>query len=336
MYQFKPAVNGAQTKVQQIVYTIIMDIEKGVLEKNAQLPSINDFSRQYAVARDTVEKSYRLLKKEGYIASVASKGYFVLGKKDTKLRILFVFNKVSSYKKNIFESFIQTLGDRARVDIQVFHYNPKLFKEIIENNLGRYHYYVIMPHFFHHTRKEEYLSVIRQIPKEALVVLDKGLQELKENHITVYQDFKQDIYDTFSSALDLFEKYKRLCIIFPTHSNHPLEIVEGTSHFCVRQQKLLSVIDTVEREELQAGTAYIVISESDLAKLLKKIKSSGMVLGKDIGVISFNETELKDLLDITVITTDFEEMGRTAANLVLSKKAVQLRNPFKMIRRHSL
>ena len=336
MYQFKPAARTAQTKVQQIVHTIIMDIEKGILAKNTQLPSINDFSRQYAVARDTVEKSYKQLKEQGYIASVASKGYYVLGKQESKLRILFIFNKISTYKKSVFEGFLQILGEHSRVDFQVHHYNPKLLKEIIENNLGKYHYYVIMPHFFHHVKTEEYLQVIKQIPGDALVLLDKAVPELQENHIAVYQDFKQDIYDALLSALDLFEKYKRLCIIFPSHSNHPMEIVEGASYFCVEHRKSLAVVDSIEREELVAGTAYIVISESDLAKLLKRIKLTGLELGKDIGVISFNETELKDLLDITVITTDFEGMGRTAANLILEKSVSRLRNPFKMIRRKSL
>jgi hypothetical protein len=39
---------------------------------------------------------------------------------------------------------------------------------------------------------------------------------------------------------------------------------------------------------------------------------------------------------MTVITAGFKDMGRTAANLILSKKASQLRNPFKMIRRKAL
>lgn len=336
MYQYKPSARTAQTKVQQIVHTIIMDIEKGLLEKNAQLPSINDFSRQYAVARDTVEKSYKELKAQGYIASVASKGYFVVGKKEAKLRILFVLNKVSSYKKFVYESFLQTIGEDVIVDIQVHHYNPKTLRDIIENNLGKYHYYVIMPHFFHHVKKEEYLDIIKKIPGEALVLLDKAVPEMKQDHIAVYQDFKQDIYEALVSALDLLEKYKRLSIVFPSHSNHPMEIVEGASYFCVEQRKSLSVIDSIDREDLSPGTAYIVTSESDLAKLLKKIKGSGLELGKDVGVISFNETELKDLLDITVITTDFEEMGRTAARLILSNQISQLRNPFRMIRRKSL
>ena len=71
----------------------------------------------------------------------------MLGKKEEKLKILFIFNKISSYKKNTYYSFLQTLGNRAKVDIQVHHYDAVLFKEIIEQKLGKYHYYVVMPHF---------------------------------------------------------------------------------------------------------------------------------------------------------------------------------------------
>lgn len=84
------------------------------------------------------------------------------------------------------------------------------------------------------------------------------------------------------------------------------------------------------------GTLYILLTESDLAFLYKKIKESTFRLGKDIGILSFNETVLKELLDITVVTTDFEEMGRSAAQLVLTGQTLQKRNPITFIRRKSL
>jgi len=41
-------------------------------------------------------------------------------------------------------------------------------------------------------------------------------------------------------------------------------------------------------------------------------------------------------LDITVITTDFEAMGRTAAQLLLEGKKEKVKNPFYLVRRGSL
>jgi DNA-binding LacI/PurR family transcriptional regulator len=57
-----------------------------------------------------------------------------------------------------------------------------------------------------------------------------------------------------------------------------------------------------------------------------------------VGIISYNETPLKEILldGITVISTDHECMGRTAARLILDKKGASVKNPFVLIRRKSL
>lgn len=321
---------------KQIAYSIRMSIEKGELPTNYQLPSINELNDQYAVSRDTIEKAYKELKKEGYIDSVQSKGFYVLGRDDNKIKILLIFNKLSSYKKIIYYSFLETLQDKAKVDLQIHHYNTQLLKEIIENNLGKYHYYVIMPHFFHHTAEEEYLNIIRQIPPEQLIILDKSLAHLGSDYSGVFQDFRQDIYKVLDGARHLLKKYQRLVIVFPSHSNHPLEIIEGASEFCVQYGKTLTVIPNADEETLIPGTVYLIISEADLAHLIKKVRNSPYVLGQEIGIISFNETILKELLDITVITTDFERMGKTAAGMILNQEFSQVTNPFFMIQRSSL
>ncbi|MEO8415557.1 MAG: winged helix-turn-helix domain-containing protein [Ginsengibacter sp.] len=132
---------------KQIAQSIGKQIEKGHLKKDFNLPSINIFSDRYAVARDTVERAYKELRKQGYITSVIGKGYYVIGKKETKIKILLVVNKLSSFKKIIYYSFLHRLGEKAIVDLQIHHYNPLHLKKIVESSLGKYDYYVIMPHF---------------------------------------------------------------------------------------------------------------------------------------------------------------------------------------------
>jgi DNA-binding LacI/PurR family transcriptional regulator len=134
----------------------------------------------------------------------------------------------------------------------------------------------------------------------------------------------------------LLKKYKRLIIVFPFQSNHPRDIIEGCFEFCLKHQKTFSVVSSLDKEEPQAGTAYIVTAESDLAQLIKKSKDAHLHTGKEVGIISFNETVLKELLEITVITTDFEAMGKTAATMLLNKESRQVKNPFRMIVRKSL
>lgn len=320
---------------KQIVQFIADKIERDIYKKDHQLLSINEFSKQYSVARDTIERAYKVLKKEGYIVPVLSKGYFVAGKKDDKIKVLIVLNKLSSYKKIIYYSFLETLGNRAKVDLQVHHYNPTLFREIVEASMGKYHYYVVMPHFLQQAAPSDYLEVIGKIPSDGLMLLDKNLPGFP-NHMSVYQDFDRDIYDALESGIELMEKYRTVNIVFPEIINHPPGILDGARAFCKRYKKAFKVIDDVNETRLAKGSIYILTSEEDLALLIKKIRNSDLVMGKDVGIISFNETVLKELLGITVITTDFEQMGKTAAQLILNGTYGQVKNPFNMIKRNSL
>ncbi len=87
---------------------------------------------------------------------------------------------------------------------------------------------------------------------------------------------------------------------------------------------------------LQQKNAYIIIEESDLVNLVKQARDSHFTPGKDIGIISYNDTPLKDLLGITVISTDFQVMGETAAYMLLKKKREVVKNVFHFINRHSV
>jgi DNA-binding LacI/PurR family transcriptional regulator len=78
--------------------------------------------------------------------------------------------------------------------------------------------------------------------------------------------------------------------------------------------------------------------EDDLLVLLEKIKSTSLKVGKNIGIISYNETPWKSfLLDgITTISTDFKKMGEMAAHMILMNDRKQLEVPFSLILRNSL
>lgn len=336
MYKLQLNPNDKTPKYKQIVRSIVADIERMVLKKNEQLPSISELSEEYYLARDTVEKAYRELKEQGFITSVQGKGFYVNGKEHSKMRILLIFNKLSSYKKIIYYAFLKVLGEKATVDLQIHHYNARIFEEIIEKNLGKYNYYVIMPHFFPENDKALALKTLEKIPAEELVFLDKDLPEYNKPLLSVYQDFENDIFDALESAHDLLEKYQRLVLIFPSDGNYPKEIVKGFRFFCINSQKEYIIKENAFDEIPQPKTAYVVVEETDLAELIKKIRQTNYTIGQDIGIVSFNETTLKELLEITVITTDFETMGRTAAALLLDKKQIKVKNPFYIIRRKSL
>jgi DNA-binding LacI/PurR family transcriptional regulator len=57
----------------------------------------------------------------------------------------------------------------------------------------------------------------------------------------------------------------------------------------------------------------------------------------EIGIVSFNETPLKGIIapGITTVSTDFAEMGKTMAEMILNHHKLKIDNPFLMYERKS-
>ena len=325
-------------KYRQIVNAVINGIEIGTLKRDQQLPSINELSEEYYLARDTVEKAYNFLKKEGVIQAVQGKGFFIRRDGPGQLRVLLLINKFSAYKKIIYYSLVNALGHNAVVDLRIHHHSAQRFKKLLEENLGQYHYYVVMPHFYEETEQVNVVKLLEQIPANELIILDREITELHGNYSAIYQQFDRDIYEALESGLDVLEKYQKLTLVFPKEVYYPREIVRGFRNFCVHYHKEFELLDTLTGRELQTGTAYIVLEDGDLVELVRQVKQRGLKLGQDIGVLAFNETPLKEVLadGIAVISTDHEKMGETAARLILEKRHEKVKNPFQLIRRASL
>lgn len=324
-------------KYKQIVKSIIGLVERGILKQNDQLPSINELSVENYLARDTVEKAYKELKTLGVIDSVRGKGFYILNTKPTQKRVLLVMNKLSAYKKAIYESFLATLGDLATVNLHIHHGSSRIFQEILKESLGHFHYYVIMPHFYDDAIN--ILTLLHQIPAKELVLLDKEFSDLAGDYTSVYQDFTDDIYNALESGRDLLDKYKELVLIFPEDVKYPPEIMHGFRKFCAHSHKKGHIISKASDEkDLDKRRVYIVLEDLDLAELVKKSREQNLELGHDIGILSFNDTPLKEVLanGISVISTNHEQMGRTAAELILNGKIMRVKNPFGLIRRGSL
>lgn len=332
-------------KYRQIVNSIIEDIERGTVAVGQRIPSINEISEEYYLSRDTVEKAYNVLKERQIIVSAKGKGYYVARHiLPSKIQVLFLLNKLSSYKLRIYNSFVNSLGQNARVDLNIYHCDPKLFLNVLNENLGRYDHYVVMPHFkdehtIHQSTNTEVLETLRKIPEDKLLILDNYLPELKRDVASVYQDFKMDIYEALKEGHEILKRYDKLLLVYPrkTVYPYPMEIMQGFQKFCSDFHFGFEVLDEIYQDmELRAKDAYIIIEETDLVNLVKQIRDKNFVLGKDIGIISYNDTPLKDLLGITVISTDFQVMGETAAYMILKKKKELVKNVFSFINRNSV
>jgi DNA-binding transcriptional regulator YhcF (GntR family) len=336
---FEIDANRRTPKYMQIVNSVTKAIKQGKYRKGDKIFSINELSNECFLSRDTVQKAYDLLEKERIIEAVRGKGFYI-NRTDIVVpwRVLLVFNKISNYKKMIYDAFVQTMGNKATVNLKIHHGNSRIFEDIIHSDLGEYDYYVIMPHFNEQLHKAR--EVMQQIPPEQLVIIDKDLPfNSGIEYRAVYQDFEHDIMDALESGLETLRKYKKLIYVQSNTSSHRAEIMNGFCNFCRQYNFAYQVVRYMgPDEQVHPGEAYIVIEDTDLVNLIKSCAAKKLKVGKQVGIISYNESPLKEILldGISVISTDHYKMGESAARLILEQKKEKIKNPFSLTMRRSL
>jgi DNA-binding transcriptional regulator YhcF (GntR family) len=324
-------------KYQQVVATIVSDIEIGIVKLGDRIPSINETSEEYLLSRDTVEKAYKILRKRGIITSVRGKGYYVSSTgKNEERRVLLVFNKLSDHKKTIYNSFVKSVGKGFLVDLQVHNCDSRTLEKIIIENLGKYDYYVLMPHLQSET--DSVRSAINKIPKDRLILLNKDMQGITGEYSCVFEDFELDIHQALYTGISKIKKYRKLILVFPTESYYCSGIKSGFINFCQDAGFDYEVVDRISSRELSKKELYVVIEEFDLVEVIKKANAKQLQLGKHVGVIAYNDTPFKEILScgITVLSTDFNKMGATLADIIGKKITGHIKNPFKLIIRNSI
>lgn len=316
-------------KYQQLVNAINNAIANSILSKGDALPSVNKVCKEFKLSKDTVFKSYQILKEQKIIDSVPTKGYFVASA--TK-KVLLVLDTFKAYKEVLYHSFVKNLSKQIKVDVQFHHYNINNFKNIINNSLGNYYKYVVM-NFDH----KDVSKTIGVIPNENLLLIDWNIHTKKEKNY-IFQDFGTSFYNALTLHSEAISKYKKISFIFPTFTYHPIETVTFCEQFCKEKNMPFEVIENTEEFAIEKETLYISVSDRMLGEFLKQCKIKNFEPGKDVGILSYNETPMKQFIHkgISVISTDFEQMGKKAATFVNTRKSIQQFIPTSIILRNSI
>jgi len=328
---------AATPKYLQLTNAILKAIETGKIRKNDLMPSINELSYELEISRDTAEKGYKYLKKMGVLGSVPGKGYFIQNTDfHQTLKIFLLFNKLSAHKKILYDALIASLGEYAVVDFYIYNNEFGLFRKLLSDRKEDYSHYVIIPHFLEGGERAH--DIINSLPKDKLLLLDKKIPGITGEYAAVYQNFGQDIYSALEKAREQLGKYHTIKIIFPSHTYQPVEILQGCSRFCQEYAFTYKVVHSIAEEPIGEGEVYINLMEEDLVVLIERIISLRLAVGKEVGVISYNETPMKKIIlnGITTISTDFREMGIMAARQILENTHHQEEVPFYLTLRNSL
>lgn len=319
-------------KYKQIIASIEKAVVSGSLKKGDRLPSLNSIRDTHSVSRDTVLMAFNELKTRGIIESIVGKGYYLINDNfEITQKIFLLFDELNSFKEDLYSSFINSLGNEIRVDTYFHHFNMDMFRKLIQENTGLYNHYVIMPANMKHTD-----LVLKKLPEDKVYILDQTHPELSA-YSGVYQNFEKDIFNNLKQAINLIKNYTKIVLLFE-ENRQPQGIFNGFISFCRAHSIKNEVISSFKNRSLSKGEIYIIPDDKDLLRIIKKIKKDKWVISKDIGIISYNDTLLKEIVEegITTISTDFHRMGERLAKMILNKEQLQIENKSKLILRNSL
>ncbi|AZA81002.1 transcriptional regulator [Chryseobacterium lactis] len=315
---------------------IIECIEQAIISKrlfrNDRLPSVNKICMENQVSRDTVLLAYDVLKKKGIIQAIPAKGYYVRTEDFTyEKRYFLLFDELNSFKEDLLNSFLKGIGKKGHVDIFFHHFNYSMFRKLIKDNTGNYNKYIIMP-----GNVEAIEPFLESLAKDDVYIIDQMRDTLKQ-YPGIYQNFVKDIFEAMTSYSQVLQKYNHFIIVFPGEKE-PIDMVNGFVKYCETFHKNYSIISGFQRHSFRKGQMFLIPDDRQLVQAVEKCKEKKLKLGTDIGIISYNETPLKKVVEegITTLSTDFSSMGKRLAEMVIKNEKVQIENPSKLYLRKSL
>lgn len=320
-------------KSELLVQGVTQAIDQGFLKSGDQLPSINTMAQELGYARKTIVKAYELLKDKGLVASKPFKGYFIISEEtNITLRIAVVLFAFQRFQEEFYNSFRNKLGKGFRIDVFFHHNNPEVFESIFHHIHGKYGKYVIAP--IQHPR---IVSLLENIPPEKLLVVDRFVA-LPRPYSYIVQDFYENIYTSLTNLVSEIKAYRETVLFFNGSKQIPPDLIMAFEKFFVDYGINGIIKEEDESGSLQQNTLYICLTDSELMEVLQKCRMNHLVPGKDIGILSFDDHAVKEIIlgGITTISIDFKQMGSLAADQVRLGEKKQVVLPVNLYKRESL
>jgi DNA-binding transcriptional regulator YhcF (GntR family) len=317
-------------KSMQLADALGEAIANGEYKEGDALPSVNKLSSELHVSRDTVFKAFQRLKHKGAISSAPMKGYYVTKGVNNIFVLLDVF---SSYKDDFYRELTANLPLNYRLDLYFHQFNERLFNTLIFDNLGRYDLYIVTNFI-----NDVYYNILDRLDNTKVLLIDLGKFK-KDKFSYICQGFDSTLYECLDSGARKIRKYEEVRFVFPMEAEHPQSCIPFFIDFCEDNDMRYQLVRRkMEESDIVPGIAYLVARHSDVIEFVKICRAKKLKLGKDVGLITFNDTPMLEVIEngITVISTDFKQMGKLTADYIKDRKKIQTYIPTRLIVRGSL
>lgn len=300
-------------KYKAVVRFVEDRIRSGELGIGDRIPSVNAFRIRFKLSRSSIFLAMDELKSRGIIEAEPAVGYYVRSAQiEVQEKILLLFNEFNAFKEELYLSFLDAIGSDASVDIMFHHYDRRVFETLLREVDGRYTSYVLMPGKFRG------LAPMLDRLRGRVFLLDHYQDDLRGRYPAVGQDFDCDTYDALVKGLPQIRKYDTL-ILVQHEAKEPEERYDGLRRFADEFGFNSLLVPTVGEDDLHRGVVYLTANDRELVNLIKMADRKHMQIGQDFGILSYNDTPLKEVLcgGIATLSTDFRQMGRTMASLIM-------------------
>lgn len=326
---------------KQLIHAIQSFVRDEKYREGDFLPSMNELAGELEISKETVKKAYSILRAKGVIDSSHGKGFYVTSQSQEKIKILLLFDKISTYKQVLYSSFVANVGDKAEITIRLHNQDMDLFKHFIDENLDHFDYYIVTPHFpLKQEIRKRTIKLLKRIPNRKLILLDHHLSELPGNFGSAYQDFENDIVDGLYQGNDILKNFNKLNVFSMPGSMYAPLIEKGIRRFCSENRIKFRIYHHIDTSKIEKQEAYLILNsqlDHELIELVRAARAKGCIIGKDIGIISYNESPINEIIldGLTVFSTDFKQMGELAAKMITEKSMKKIKCNFRLIRRNT-
>lgn len=238
------------------------------------------------------------------------------------MKTLLLFDELNHNIVKIYFSIVQSILNKADLELIIYDSDPSRFLDILISKSKDYDYYLVIPPFNYVFSKEDF----ENIPFKRMIIINQSVKQIDRFLGAVIQDFKEDFISGLNKTHHILSDFKSAIFL----KDNPF-FIEDSVIFEIQQYAStigvnLFFQDNFKEINLENQTFYILSSDRMMSDFFIKMSRTKYILNKEVGVMKYDDTAFSTVLGIPVLSTNYLEMGRRVADMVLNQNFKIIKN----------